>query len=393
VLKTEPDDVKGYAAQIERERIKERTLRGKRSRARMGFMVQATGKGLFGYRYVRETKSRVIYEPEAEIVRRIFDACRHGDTCYTIAVGLNDDGICTFAGNKWHPLTVKRMVTNPAYKGTTLFGRTKRIPLGGKRFRLEQRNPEDWIEIPGVTPAIVSEGMFEAAQTMLSQPRRNPGRTSRRYLLTGHIECECGAPVVGSCLNHSYRYYRCRSTWPTSTRPKTCDGTYIRADRLEEAVWNKIRQILQDPEMIIAEIKRQQGGSSVIEEETARLEASVRRLEEQEHRLIRLFGIGEVTEEYVTREVRQVKKAREILERDLFQLREQRREIISLDGLSEQVLAFCSRIAKRIDELGFDEKRAALSALQIRIVVGRDGNARLKGAIPKNLATTERTSA
>ena len=50
--------VKGYAAQIERERIKERTMRGKRSRARAGFMVQATGKGIYGYRYVPDTKKR-----------------------------------------------------------------------------------------------------------------------------------------------------------------------------------------------------------------------------------------------------------------------------------------------------------------------------------------------
>lgn len=109
--------VKGYAAQIERERIKERTLRGKRSRARMGFIVQATGKGIYGYRYVPETKKRVIYEPEAQVVRRVFDACLRGDSCYAIAVRLNKEGVAAFGGGLWHPRTVKRMLTNPSYKG------------------------------------------------------------------------------------------------------------------------------------------------------------------------------------------------------------------------------------------------------------------------------------
>lgn len=302
--------VKGYAAQVERERIKERTLRGKRARARIGFMVQATGKGIYGYRYVPEAKKRVIYEPEAQVVRRIFDACLRGDSCYSIAVRLNEEGVAAFGGGLWHPRTVKRILTNPCYKGTTIFGKTRRISLGGKRRRIEERSPEGWIEIPGATPPIVTEDVFEAAQRILSRPRRSPNLASRKYLLTGHLECTCGAPLVGTCLNRTYRYYRCRATWPTATRPKMCSAPYINADRLDEAVWSAVRQILQEPDIVITEIKRQQDESSFIEEEMARVHASIRRLADQERRLIRLFGLGQVTEEYVVREAAQVKKAR-----------------------------------------------------------------------------------
>lgn len=61
-----------------------------------------------------------------------------------------------------------------------------------------------------------------------------------------------------------------------------------------------------------------------------------------------------------------------------------------LDGLSDQVRAFCAHVAERLDEFDFDEKRLALEALQIKVVVGRDG-AKLFGAIPADLATTGRT--
>ena len=384
--------VKGYAAQIERERIKERTLRGKRARARMGFLVQATGKGIYGYRYLPETKKRAIDEAQAHVVRRIFDACLQGTSCYSIAVSLNEAAIPAFGGGLWHPRTINRMLTNSSYKGSTVFGKTRRVALGGKRRRLEQRSEEEWIVIPGATPPIVTEDVFDAAQRMLSQPRRNPKSGSRRYLLTGHLECTCGAPAVGTCLNRTYRYYRCRATWPTTLRPRTCYAPYIRAGELESTVWTAVREILENPDVVIAEIKRQQEESPFVEGELARIQGSIRRLGDQERRLIRLFGMDGVTEEYVLREVEQIKNARQALERDLSELQQQKQRVTDLDGLSERVRTYCAQVAERLDEFDFDEKRLALNALQITVAVDSDG-ASLKGAIPYDLATIGRTSA
>lgn len=384
--------VKGYAAQIERERIKERTLRGKRTRARMGFLVQATGKGIYGYNYVPQMKKRTINEAEALVVRRIFDACVQGASCYSIAVSLNDDGIPAFGGGLWHPRTISRMLKNPSYKGSTVFGRTRRVSLGGKRRRLEERKPEEWIEIPGATPPIVSEQVFAAAQEALSRPRRNPKSGSRKYLLTGHLECTCGTPAVGTCLNRTYRYYRCRSTWPTTIRPRTCDAPYVRADRLETTVWTAVREVLEDPEIVIAEIKRQSAESSFVEDEIARIRSSIRRLDDQERRFIRLFGAGGVTEEYVLREIGQVKSSREALQSELSGLEQQAQRVVDLDGLSEKVRAYCAQVAERLDEFDFDDKRLALDALQITVTID-PSQAVLKGAIPYDLATIGRTSA
>lgn len=384
--------VKGYAAQIERERIKERTLRGKRTRARMGFLVQATGKGIYGYHYVPQTKKRAINEAEAQVVRRIFDACVQGASCYSIAVALNIDGIPAFGGGPWHPRTISRMLKNPSYKGTTVFGKTRRVSLGGKRRRLEERKPEEWIEIHGATPPIVTEEVFAAAQEVLSRPRRNPKSGSRKYLLTGHLECTCGTPAVGTCLNRTYRYYRCRSTWPTTIRPRTCDAPYVRADRLEAMVWTAVREILEDPEILIAEIGRQREESSFVEDEIARIRSSIRRLDDQERRLIRLFGAGGVTEEYVLSEIEQVKKSREALKRDLAELEQQEQRVADLDGLGGRVRAYCAQVAERLDEFDFDDKRLALDALQITVTVDPN-QAVLKGAIPYDLATIGRTSA
>ena len=129
---------------------------------------------------------------------------------------------------------------------------------------------------------------------------------------------------------------------------------------MEEAVWKTVREILQEPDIVIAEIKRQQDESSFVEEELARIRASIRRLADQERRLIRLFGLGQVTEEYVVREAEQVKKVRQALESELAELQQQRQQIVNLDGLSEQVRAFCAQVAQRLDDFDFEEKRLAL---------------------------------
>ena len=63
--------VKGYAAKIEREKIKERQMRGKRQRALSGKVLNA-GFDLYGYRKDRDAGVRVIDEPEAAIIRLIF---------------------------------------------------------------------------------------------------------------------------------------------------------------------------------------------------------------------------------------------------------------------------------------------------------------------------------
>lgn len=149
--------------------------------------------------------------------------------------------------------------------------------------------------------------------------------------------------------------------------------------------------MLRQPELIVEEIERQKGGSSLLEEEMARLRTSIQRLADQEKRLIRLFGIGQITEEFLLREVEQVKKAREAQEKELSGLKQQQAHLRKLDGVGEKVKAYCAKVGERLTQLDFDEKRLAFQALQIKVIADRAG-ARLVGAIPTSYATIEQTS-
>jgi len=63
--------VRGYAAKVEAEKIRERSIRGKRARVEAGHLHRYGGE-LYGYRRNKGAGVREVYEPEAAVVRQIF---------------------------------------------------------------------------------------------------------------------------------------------------------------------------------------------------------------------------------------------------------------------------------------------------------------------------------
>jgi site-specific DNA recombinase len=87
-----------FTAEVEREKIAERTMRGKAERARSGKIPQATGKGIYGYRYDPATGRRDIDEGQATVVLRVFERFVGGGSIVGIVNELNADGIPDDAG-------------------------------------------------------------------------------------------------------------------------------------------------------------------------------------------------------------------------------------------------------------------------------------------------------
>ncbi len=184
---TSPEDkllrfIFGYKSEAERRDILERTMRGKKKTAEIGRLPVGSGLGLFGYRYEWSSDGssskpkllgRTILPDEASVVRQIFDLCISGICDYEIARRLNQQGIPTKGGSKWHPLTVRRMLTNTAYKGVTYYGkeRVEKIRNSTKRLRTAT-DPSEWVLVEGFTPPIMSEAHFELAQQRLKEDRK-----------------------------------------------------------------------------------------------------------------------------------------------------------------------------------------------------------------------------
>jgi len=314
---------------------------------------------------------------------------------YTVAKKLNDQGVPTKSGGMWHPLTVKRMATNTAYIGITFFGRTRRVhgPKGEKP-RLEQRSPEEWHLLPDVTPPIVSKELFDQAQKALQHPKLRPGRPLHDYLLTGHIVCgHCGTPLVGTCLSHRYRYYRCRGTYPTAIRPQICHAGYIKADILEEVVWGQVRQVLENPEIILAEVQKRKQTTNLasLRDEITQKRRQVQNYQNEERRLITLYRYGEIDDiDYILDQISRLKKIRQDAEERLSQLVQLEQQQANLQNAEIKLNEFCSTVRHNLDNCSFQEKRLALDALAIKITATPQ-HVGIEAALPIKFSSTEQT--
>ena len=117
---------RGYVAEVERLKIRERTLRGKHARL-LGGKIHGLGPELYGHRRNKERGVRVIYEPEAQIVQQIFHwiAVDAAGTL-TVAKRLNASSVPSpwaakgLGTSGWNATCVHNMIRNPSYKGDTV---------------------------------------------------------------------------------------------------------------------------------------------------------------------------------------------------------------------------------------------------------------------------------
>jgi site-specific DNA recombinase len=173
--------VKGVIAEYERLKIIERTMRGKREKARRGLIVASYP---YGYRPDPALPGRlVVFEAEAAIVRMIYAwLIDEGRSTRSIVDELRRLGVPPSKhGRQWGPTQVRRIIASDRYVGRTFYNRAQ-VVAGGRR---NARPPADWIAVP--IPAIVTPERYAAARVQLAQNRaRLVGRPARFHAPGSH---------------------------------------------------------------------------------------------------------------------------------------------------------------------------------------------------------------
>jgi DNA invertase Pin-like site-specific DNA recombinase len=114
-----------------------------------------------------------INEPEARIVRFIFDAYQAGWTTDKIADFLMDVGCQTkLGGTKWSSSTVRYILTNERYCGSVLTWKTFTADLYEHKHR-KNREDRDQYLYRNRHPAIISQEQFEAVQVILENRKHH----------------------------------------------------------------------------------------------------------------------------------------------------------------------------------------------------------------------------
>ena len=395
--------IRGFASKLEAEKIRERTSRGKKARALSGKLPANSHAKLYGYTYVPGRGVgegvRYINEEQAEIVRKIFGWLLEGLSTNAITYRLRGLDIPTPSGKGfWLKSTVQHILRNPAYYGRTYaftctYTEPKRRmgPHTKRRYSGIVHKPRDeWVEIPGATPAIVSEEVFSAAQERLKQNQRMATRNSKHeYLLHGHIFCaRCGraywaAPGTKTrgAKRYEYPFYHCSGKVKIVT-PERCDNRQHGARRTEAAIWAEVERLLSNPEVILAELDKIHSQDKVHgwQIELDRVECQLQNREKQKDRTHKAFYItGD--EDTFRRDIGQITREMEGLKEEQHRLEGCIRASNSARLDAENIKAACEIVKGRLGALSFEDKRLALDALQIRVVV--DGDIlTLQGAIP-----------
>ena len=138
----------------------------------------------------RETKIPEIYEPEAIIVRKIFDEYSgNGKSYLEIARELNTLGYKTRRGANYEERTVKYILQNPFYTGMVRWNRQNHNEHTIK-------DESEWIISQGQHEAIISQEAFDLVQEQIikrSRPYKAHSAGAIKHWLSGMVKCSsCG---------------------------------------------------------------------------------------------------------------------------------------------------------------------------------------------------------
>lgn len=204
-----------------------------------------------------------IFEPEAEVVRRVFSEYLDGHSPRDIAGRLNAEAIPAPRGARWNASTINGsrqrshgILSNPIYGGTIIWNRVRMIrdPDTGKRIS-RPNPPEEWVRAPAPELAIVTPETFEAAQAAKDAAghaqRHRPARR-RKGILSGLLRCSrCG----GGMSKHDTDKGRPRIRCSTSKESGACDnGRRYYLDSIERAVIEGVRARIENPGEIAAHL-------------------------------------------------------------------------------------------------------------------------------------------
>jgi site-specific DNA recombinase len=362
--------MRGVIAEYERTQIRARTQRGRLEAARQG----RSGGGRRTFGYASDGGVLSIVEPEAEIVRRIFDSACTGKSIRSLAFELNREGVLPQRGRKWATSSLHRILGNETYFGLAYYNRRKRTG-NAMQFRGEQ----DWITVPA--PAIITRDQFEEAKSVL---RRNSSRLSgphQPYMLRGLLRCgHCGRGISGNA-SHGRRYYRCGGR-DRLRNGDPCRAGLILAERIEGSVKRGILHALKSGLLTqaIADRKVEPVDYAV---EIAKARREVRAWRDAEERAVRLIvaPAHALRRDLFERELDRATERRRAAEARLEHLQNACRAATAARINGSQMEAACERAYSALESLTPEGWRQGLSLLLDEITV-RGLELEVRGAIP-----------
>lgn len=377
--------IRGAISAYEKEKIKERSLRGKRGKASQGKII-ADAKP-FGYSFDKKISNYQVNEAEAEIVRQMYRWLveeRVGTA--TICKRLNEMGIPSPRLKKpWIVSAVYRLLTNPIYKGTHVAMRYQYEKVGQNK-RIKSKRPEsEWIEIP--VPHIVDADTWLTAQNQLKENKSLSKRNLKHeQLLNGLVYCgRCGRKMTIAYAGKSTNpkcYYVCMSQRSNSylySDRERCDARRVPATLLDTAVYEHLMRLSQNPRSIKQYLTARANPANIQNLHTSleRLKDHEARLSKQRETILRWYRQQMISDEDGEKQLEEVRARLADIENNKQKLRAELAAISPSLSPSEIIATIQKHFA--LSDPPYEEKRQAIRQTIEKIIVERtdDTKARL----------------
>ena len=148
-------------------------------------------------------------------------------------------------------------------------------------------------------------------------------------------------------------------------------------------MWNEVKGMVQNPELIVAGIAsldaNEDGG---LEKQIASTERELQRVQLEEDRVIRLYVSGKITEEQLDRQRKFITERLEAVRAELDDYRARQSSATEKRELMENIVEWAARFGQELDDLPDEQRRDVLRLIVEEIVVDGDNNVRITLGIP-----------
>jgi site-specific DNA recombinase len=378
-------NIQSAVGEYEKEKIKERTRRGRLFKARKGIIVGNIPP--YGYRYVKNGDVGVymINKEEAGIVREIYNLyVSRNLSMRGIVKHLYSKGIKPpKGGNKWGKSTISRILINESYTGITHYNKHlsfepletknneyRRVKNTGKKLRPK----EEWISIN--VPPILEKDVYNKAQIKKTSNALHASRnTKHAYLLTGLIEHEpCGIKMGGN-VSHDIAYYRCSERLKKFPEPKTCSGT-IKSDFLDELIWDSLSNLITHPQPLLSYLKSKKGGTNKevikLNRELEEINKDLERIKYKEDGLAGEYSEGILNTDQVAILMNGLNLKRKLLTDKQYEKQLELEKVnMSAQAKPVDVKVFFKKLVNHIKNLSFEKKREVTRLVVSKIVLNK----------------------
>lgn len=321
-------------AQLEREKIKERTMIGKDSRAKEG--KWHGGKWVpIGYDY--ENGDLVPNEYEAMQVREIADLFLKGTHVRTIERMMTEKGYRHKHG-EWDAKTIKRVLKNPVNIGMI-------------------KNRDKWHK--GIHEPIIEQKTFDEIQKLMQDRREKYGAARpHQSLLGGILYCKnCGARYARQSYNGIY-YYMCYSRskkMKKMIKDPACKNRNFRMEELEGIVLSEIHKLAFEPGHI--EKVRENRPVSDMTEKIKSITSEIAKIDTQISKMMDLYALGTIDLDVISEKVSGLNSTKTALTKELETMKVPEPENVMTD---EQIRDTAALMEK---DFPLEDKRNILQSL------------------------------